>query len=67
MAEGKADTTISTPETMDTHSGSATATHGANTNLDPSLQGGPGTAEDRAATDDIQTQHERAPTSERGT
>ncbi|WP_309570764.1 hypothetical protein [Deinococcus sp.] len=48
---------MSTPETMDTHTGSATATHGANTNLDANTQGGPQTGADRAATHDIEQQH----------
>ncbi len=62
MGEGKPDTVsttakMSTPETMDTHTGSATATHGANTNLDANTQGGPQTGADRAATHDIEQQH----------
>jgi hypothetical protein len=49
---------VSTPGTMDTHDGDATSTHGANTNLDPGLQGGPATASDRAATSEIEEHHE---------
>lgn len=42
MGEGKpSSTTISTPATPETHTGAATETHGANTNLDPNMQGGP--------------------------
>ena len=56
MGEGKPGT-VSTPETMDTHTGSATATHGANTNLDPNTQGGPLTGADQAATREVHEQH----------
>lgn len=44
----------STPEAAQDHTGSDHATHGANTNLDPHLQGGPVTPADRAATQDIE-------------
>lgn len=60
MEEGKPDTVsnaASTPETMDTHTGSATATHGANTNLDTNMQGGPQTGADQAAAQVIEQQH----------
>lgn len=56
MGEGKP---ASTPIDMDTHEGGAASTYGANTNLDPQLQGGPATASDRAATDQIEAQHEQ--------
>lgn len=56
MEEGKP---ASTPIDMDTHEGGAASTYGANTNLDPSLQGGPATDRDRAATDRIEEQHEQ--------
>ena len=54
MGEGKPITsstpeTASTPIDMDTHQGGAASTYGANTNLDPALQGGPATAADQAA------------------
>lgn len=58
MGEGRPQRTeVSTPETMDTHGGGDAATHGANTNLDPHLQGGPATPADRAATREIEQQH----------
>ncbi|MBZ9712485.1 hypothetical protein [Deinococcus multiflagellatus] len=44
----------STPETMANHTGNDHSTHGANTNLDPALQGGPATASDQAATQEIE-------------
>ncbi|GGR57388.1 hypothetical protein GCM10008959_18920 [Deinococcus seoulensis] len=47
-------TATSTPEDAQDHTGSDHATHGANTNLDPHLQGGPATPADRAATQDIE-------------
>lgn len=47
----------STPEAAQDHTGSDHATHGANTNLDPHLQGGPVTPADRAATQDIEDQN----------
>ena len=66
MGEGKPTTpstpasgATSTPIDMDTHQGGAASTYGANTNLDPNLQGGPATAADRAATDEIEQQHEQ--------
>lgn len=59
MGEGKPS---STPGTRETYDGSATETHGANTNLDPNMQGGPSTAADRAATEDVVDQR-----SEQGT
>ncbi|MFB9990714.1 hypothetical protein ACFFLM_01750 [Deinococcus oregonensis] len=65
MGEGKPSSTSSTPatsstpETMENHTGSATSTHGANTNLDPSMQGGAGTAADKAATQDAVEQHQQ--------
>ncbi|CAM3728398.1 M-like protein [Deinococcus saxicola] len=65
MGEGKPATTSSTPETastpidMNTHQGGAASTYGANTNLDPALQGGPATAADQAATDEIEKQHQQ--------
>ncbi len=55
MGEGKP---ASTPIDMETHEGDAASTYGANTNLDPQMQGGPATASDRAATDEIEKQHE---------
>lgn len=54
MGEGKP---ISTPTTLETHTGSATATQGANTNLDPNMQGGPSTTGDKAAMQEIKEQH----------
>ncbi|QFP75603.1 hypothetical protein [Deinococcus sp. AJ005] len=64
MGEGKPTTTstpdtASTPINMETHEGGAASTYGANTNLDPALQGGPATAADQAATDKINEQHEQ--------
>ncbi|MFC4427812.1 hypothetical protein [Deinococcus navajonensis] len=56
MGEGNPRTTVSTPITNETHSGSATASQGANTNLDANLQGGPATAADQAATQTITDQ-----------
>lgn len=56
MEDDRTDT-VSTPETMDTHTGSDTATHGVNTNLDANTQGGPQTGADRAATEEIERQH----------
>lgn len=53
MGEGKP---VSTPATSQTHGGSATETHGANTNLDPNMQGGPVTPADRAAAEEITEQ-----------
>lgn len=50
MGEGKPS---STPGTSETYDGSATETHGANTNLDPNMQGGPSTAADRSATEEV--------------
>lgn len=47
----------STPETAQDHTGSDHATHGANTNLTPDVQGGPTRGEDRAATETITDQH----------
>lgn len=47
----------STPETAQEHSGSDHATHGANTNLTPAVQGGPTQRDDREATDAITDQH----------
>ena len=54
MGEGRPRSTPSTPQTT---TGSATETHGANTNLDPKLQGGPATAQDRAKTEEITDEH----------
>ncbi|GAA0503185.1 hypothetical protein [Deinococcus depolymerans] len=54
---GNAPDSLSTPEAAQQHSGSDHATQGANTNLDGTVQGGPATPEDRAATADIQEQH----------
>ncbi|GHF40433.1 hypothetical protein HNQ07_001606 [Deinococcus metalli] len=59
MGEGKPQT-VSTPETMATHTGSDTATHGANTNLDANTQGGPQSGADRSATHEVERQHEPA-------
>ncbi|GGL91108.1 hypothetical protein GCM10010840_31520 [Deinococcus aerolatus] len=69
MGEGKPTTSstpgapapdaISTPIDMDTHQGGAASSYGANTNLDAHLEGGPATAADRAATDEIEQQHEQ--------
>lgn len=65
MGEGKPSSTSSnaptssTPETMENHTGNATSTHGANTNLDSSMQGGAGTAADAAATQDAVEQHQQ--------
>lgn len=56
-AENGTGTATSTPETAQDHTGSDHATHGANTNLDPHLQGGPVTPADRAATQDIEDQN----------
>ncbi|GAA5503978.1 hypothetical protein Dxin01_03746 [Deinococcus xinjiangensis] len=54
MGEGKpSSTTISTPATPETHTGAANETHGANTNLDPNMQGGPITPADKAATQKV--------------
>ncbi len=53
MGEGKP---VSTPATPQTHSGSDTETHGANTSLDPNMQGGPVTPADRAAAEEITEQ-----------
>lgn len=47
----------STPEAAQDHTGSDHATHGANTNLTPDVQGGPTRGEDRAATETITDQH----------
>jgi hypothetical protein len=55
MGEGKP---ASTPINMETHEGDAASSYGANTNLDPQLQGGPASASDRAATDEIEKQHQ---------
>lgn len=55
MGEGNP-RTVSTPITSETHTGSATASQGANTNLDATLQGGPTTAADQAATQNITAQ-----------
>lgn len=46
-----------TPGTPEEQTGSATTSQGANTNLDPNLQGGPATAEDRAASAEVTEQH----------
>ena len=56
MGEGKPGSTPSTPQTT---TGSATETHGANTNLDPNMQGGPATTQDRARTEEITDQNTR--------
>ena len=55
MGEGKPaqQTPSSTPATSQTHTGAANETHGANTNLDPNMQGGPVTPADRAATKEV--------------
>ena len=53
MGEGKPS---STPTTPATHTGSDHATQGANTNLSATLQGGPTTPGDRAATQQIAEQ-----------
>ena len=50
-------TDVSTPETMDNYGGGDASTHGANTNLDPNMQGGPATPADRAATEEIERQY----------
>lgn len=50
---------VSTPETMREHGGEADRSHGANTNLDPALQGGPATGEDQAATERVLDERER--------
>lgn len=61
MTQGKPDTTeISTPATPETMMGSATETHGVNTNLDPNMQGGPVTGADEAKTEQITEQHAEA-------
>ncbi|WP_339094209.1 hypothetical protein ACINK0_05360 [Deinococcus sp. VB343] len=57
MGEGRPGTTVSTPATSETTTGSATETHGANTNLDPNMQGGPTTAADRAVTEEVTDQN----------
>ena len=41
----------------ETTTGSATETHGANTNLDPNMQGGPTTAADRAVAEEVGDQN----------
>lgn len=61
MTQGKPDATqISTPATRETTTGSATETHGANTNLDPNMQGGPVTGADEAKTEQITERHTEA-------
>lgn len=55
MGEGK----ISTPATPATTTGSATETHGVNTNLSPDMQGGPVTNADQAAAEKIEEQHQQ--------
>lgn len=52
-------TSVSTPITQETHTGSATATQGMNTNLDPNVQGGPTTGADRAAANEVIDQKTR--------
>ena len=47
------DKTISTPTTPEQSGGSAMETFGANTNLDPNMQGGPTTPADQAATREV--------------
>ncbi|MDV6375958.1 hypothetical protein [Deinococcus arenicola] len=60
MGEGKTTTEVSSkPIDMDTHEGDAASTYGANTNLDPHMQGGPVNAEDQAAADEIERQHQQ--------
>lgn len=54
MGEGKP---VSTPATRGTTTGGATETHGANTNLDPNMQGGPVSGTDKAATRDVKEQN----------
>ena len=54
MGEGKPGSTPNTPQTT---TGGAAETHGANTNLDPNMQGGPATAQDRAKTEEITDEH----------
>ncbi|MFB9082434.1 hypothetical protein [Deinococcus wulumuqiensis] len=54
MGEGKPSSTLSTSQTT---TGSATETHGANTNLDPNMQGGPVAPQDRAQTQEVTEQH----------
>lgn len=58
MADDHTHTPTSTPETPRTHTGGDHSSHGANTNLDPDLQGGPSTPADRAATDTIEEQYQ---------
>ena len=53
MGEGKPS---SIPSTSQTTTGSATETHGANTNLDPNMQGGPVSGADQAATREVEEQ-----------
>ncbi|ACO45044.1 hypothetical protein DEDE109153_13370 [Deinococcus deserti] len=53
MGEGNPRSTINPPVTLETDKASATSSRGANTNLDPNLQGGPTTAADQAATQEI--------------
>lgn len=47
------DRTRSTPATPESSVGSATETHGANTNLSPDLQGGPVAGADQVATQEV--------------
>lgn len=54
MGEGKP---VSTPATRATTTGSATETHGANTNLDPNMQGGPVSSADQAAAREVEEEH----------
>ena len=54
MGEGKP---VSTPATTQTTTGSDTETHGANTNLDPNMQGGPVSGVDQAATREVKEQN----------
>lgn len=58
MGEGRPlSTPVSTPETMENHEGGAASTHGANTNLDPSVQGGPVSADDRSFARKVEQEH----------
>lgn len=57
---------ISTPATPRTSTGSATETHGANTNLDSNLQGGPATSADQAKAREIEQQNTGESTPDHG-
>lgn len=60
MGEGKPGSTPNTPQTT---TGGAAETHGANTNLDPNMQGGPATQADQRATNEV-VEENRSPGAE---